>query len=197
MGLLTNFRATLLSALSAPLELTARLVPLEINPPTCSARVIAAYPHDSAAFTQGLCWDADTGTLLESTGLYGGSSVRRVELRSGRVLQREALPQTQFGEGLTLHNGRCVQLLWHGGKGLVRDPHTFKVQQQFELPAGCDEGWGLTHDGGEQLFLSDGSAAGREHPGCVTPQLPWPLGADSLTLDYAAPRHELEPLQAQ
>ena len=158
MGPLTNFRATLLSILSAPLELTARLVPLELNPPTCTARVIATYPHDSAAFTQGLCWDSGTGTMLESTGMYGRSSVRRVDLRSGRVLQREALPGTQFGEGLTLHDGRCVQLLWHGGKGLVRDPRTFKVQQQFELPAGCSEGWGLTHDGGEQLFLSDGSA---------------------------------------
>jgi glutamine cyclotransferase len=52
-----------------------------------------------------------------------------------------------------------VQLLWHGGKGLVRDAKTFKVQQQFELPEGCDQGWGLTHDGGEQLFLSDGAAA--------------------------------------
>jgi len=158
MGLLTNFRTTLLSVLAAPLELSARLVPLELNPPTCSARVIATYPHDSGAFTQGLCWDAGTGTLLESTGMYGRSSVRRVELRSGRVLQSEALPQTQFGEGLTLHDGRCVQLLWHGGKGLVRDAKTFKVQQQFELPEGCDQGWGLTHDGGEQLFLSDGSA---------------------------------------
>ena len=59
-----------------------------------------------------------------------------------------------------LHDGRCVQLLWHGGKGLVRDPKTFKVQHQFELPEGCDQGWGLTHDGGEQLFLSDGAAAG-------------------------------------
>ena len=62
---------------------------------------------------------------------------RRVDPRSGRVLQSEAMPRTQFGEGLTLHDGRCVQLLWHGGKGLVRDPKTFKVQHQFELPEGC------------------------------------------------------------
>ena len=160
MGLLTNLRTTLLSALAAPLELSARLAPLEPNPPTFSARVIATYPHDSGAFTQGLCWDAATGTMLESTGMYGRSSVRRVDPRSGRVLQSEAMPRTQFGEGLTLHDGRCVQMLWHGGKGLVRDPKTFKVQHQFELPEGCDQDWGLTHDGGEQLFLSDGAAAG-------------------------------------
>ena len=172
MGLLTNLRTTLLSALAAPLELSARLAPLEPNPPTFSARVIATYPHDSGAFTQGLCWDAATGTMLESTGMYGRSSVRRVDPRSGRVLQSEAMPRTQFGEGLTLHDGRCVQLLWHGGKGLVRDPKTFKVQHQFELPEGCDQGWGLTHDGGEQLFLSDGAAACTTAPAVLLARLP-------------------------
>ena len=75
-------------------------------------------------------------------------------------------------EGLTLHDGRCVQLLWHGGKGLVRDPKTFKVQHQFELPEGCDQGWGLTHDGGEQLFLSDGAAACTTAPAVLLARLP-------------------------
>ena len=172
MGLLTNLRTTILSALAAPLELSARLAPLEPNPPTFSARVIANYPHDSGAFTQGLCWDAGTGTMLESTGMYGRSSVRRVDPRSGRVLQSEAMPRTQFGEGLTLHDGRCVQLLWHGGKGLVRDPKTFKVQHQFELPEGCDQGWGLTHDGGEQLFLSECAAACQTAPAVLLARLP-------------------------
>ena len=71
-----------------------------------------------------------------------------------------------------LHDGRCVQLLWHGGKGLVRDPKTFKVQHQFELPEGCDQGWGLTHDGGEQLFLSDGAAACTTAPAVLLARLP-------------------------
>ena len=147
-----NFGVKLISALSVSRPTTTE------RPPTYTTRVLDSFPHDPAAFTQGLCFDAASGTLLESTGLYGGSSVRRVELRSGRVLQRQALPRDQFGEGLTLHRGRCVQLLWHGGKGLVRDPSTFAVRQQFDLPEGCKQGWGLTHDEGDELYLSDGSA---------------------------------------
>ena len=145
-GLLANFGAKLISALS-----------ITADPPTHTMRVLNTFPHDGSAFTQGLCFDTASGTLLESTGLYGGSSVRRVELHNGRVLQLESLPRNQFGEGLTLHRGRCVQLLWHGGKGLVRDPSTFAVRHQFDLPAGVDQGWGLTHDNGDELFLSDGS----------------------------------------
>ena len=57
-----------------------------------------------------------------------------------------------------LHAGRCMQLLWREGQGLVRDPRTFELQATFPLPAGCAEGWGLTHDGGQQLFLSDGTS---------------------------------------
>ena len=147
---LGNLRTAIFAALS-----TSK-VPTE-EPPTVGFRLRNAYPHDSGAFTQGLYYDSSSDTLVESTGLYGESSVRRVKLDNGRVLQHEPLPNEWFGEGLTVHRGKCVQLLWKEGKGLVRDPETFELRSTFNLPRGCSEGWGLTHDGGDELYLSDGS----------------------------------------
>ena len=147
---LANLRSAIFAALS-----TSK-VPTE-EPPTVGFRLRNAYPHASGAFTQGLYYDSSSDTLIESTGLYGESSVRRVKLDNGRVLQHEPLPREWFGEGLTVHRGKCVQLLWKEGKGLVRDPETFELRSTFSLPRGCSEGWGLTHDGGDELYLSDGS----------------------------------------
>jgi len=87
--------------------------------------VAARYPHDSAAYTQGLFW-ADS-VLFESTGKYGHSEVRRVDLTSGRVLARHALAPDRFGEGLALVGGRLYQLTWKEGVAYVYDPDgTFK-----------------------------------------------------------------------
>ncbi len=119
---------------------------------TYTYAVINAYPHDPAAFTQGLVY-AD-GVLYESTGLYGRSSLRRVALETGEVLQRRDLPPEYFGEGLALFDGRLIQLTWQNNTGFVYDARSFEQLHVWEYPA---EGWGLTHDG-THLIMSDGSA---------------------------------------
>jgi glutamine cyclotransferase len=114
--------------------------------------VVNAFPHDSAAFTQGLVFH--DGALLESTGLERLSTLRRVELQSGKVLQKVDVPPYFFAEGLTLFGGKLYQLTWKGEKGFIYDPQTFQKTGEFTYEG---EGWGLTHDG-ESLILSDGSA---------------------------------------
>ena len=125
------------------------------SPPTAiqyGYRVVASYPHDPSAFTQGLLFS--NGTLFESTGGYGESSVRVVQLESGRVLRQRRLPANRFGEGLALAGERLVQLTWRAGVGYVRDATTLSPLAQFRY---AGEGWGLAfHDG--HLVMSDGSA---------------------------------------
>ena len=115
-------------------------------------RVVNVYPHDRGAFTQGLLFDR--GMLLESTGGYGGSTLRRVELHSGRVVEERRLPSHLFGEGLARAGDVLVQLTWRAGRALLYDPETFALEGSFEY---AGEGWGLTFDG-EFLVMSDGSA---------------------------------------
>jgi len=123
--------------------------------PTYGYRVIATYPHDPQAFTQGLVFypGGTEGQFYEGTGLWGRSSLRRVDLATGQVLQKRPLDSRYFGEGVTLWGDRLVQLTWQSQIGFVYDRATFRPLQQFSYPM---EGWGLTHDG-ERLILSDGS----------------------------------------
>lgn len=116
-------------------------------------RVLASYPHDPLAFTQGLVL-AD-GVLYEGTGLHGRSSLRRVDLESGKTEQMHELPDFFFGEGITVHDGRIIQLTWQSKVGFVYDRETFKLLRVFTYPL---EGWGITSDGRE-LIASDGSAS--------------------------------------
>jgi len=115
-------------------------------------RVVAAYPHDANAFTQGLAIEG--GRLFEGTGQYGASSIRRVDLASGRVEKQRALDSRYFGEGIAILGGRLYQLTWQEGVAIVYDLESFEVQRTFRYTG---EGWGLTHDGA-QLIMSDGSA---------------------------------------
>ena len=115
--------------------------------------MVRAYPHDREAFTQGLAFD-DQGTLYESTGQRGQSSLRRVEPTSGAVLQRHALPPSLFGEGITVFGDRIIQLTWQAGRAFVYDKDSFSVLREFIYRT---EGWGLTHDG-QRLIMSDGTA---------------------------------------
>ena len=115
-------------------------------------RVVASWPHDASAFTQGLVMA--NGVLYESTGLYGRSTLRRVDLETGQVLQRRALPARLFGEGLTVWQGELVQLTWRAGRALRYDRQTFAPLGELAVPG---EGWGLTQDG-ESWIVSDGSA---------------------------------------
>jgi glutaminyl-peptide cyclotransferase len=114
-------------------------------------QIVHAYPHDADAFTQGLVYV--DGFLYESTGRNGKSSIRKVDLTTGRVLQHYELANKYFGEGLTSWDGELVQLTWKDQLGFVYDRSTFAWKRSFQYEG---EGWGLTHDG-KQLILSDGT----------------------------------------
>jgi glutaminyl-peptide cyclotransferase len=114
-------------------------------------RVLAEYPHDRSAFTQGLEWH--DGRLYESTGLAGRSTVRRVELETGGVEQRVELPVEIFAEGLTRVEHRLIQLSWHNGRAIVWDLSSLQPVSEFRYTG---QGWGLCHDG-RRLIMSDGS----------------------------------------
>ncbi len=114
-------------------------------------KVVKTYPHDKHAFCQGLAFDGKT--LFESTGKYGRSSVRRVNLKTGKVEKQLRLDHRLFGEGLTLFKGKVFQLTWKKGLAYVYDAKTLKPLRTFRYRG---EGWGLTHDGAH-LIISDGS----------------------------------------
>lgn len=138
----------LLSPVPAAAQATAASEPV----PVYGFEVVRVYPHDPEAFTQGLVFR--NGELLESTGRYP-STVRRVRLEDGVVLQQRELDEEYFGEGLTALGDRVLTLTWKGGKGFIWDPETLEPEGQF---AYAGEGWGLTHDA-TRLILSDGTAA--------------------------------------
>lgn len=114
--------------------------------------IIASYPHDAQAFTQGLLY-AD-GVLYESIGRRGQSALRRVDIESGTVLAEQRLDDKYFGEGLALVGETLVQLTWQAGTGLVYDRDSLKPLEKFSY---AGEGWGLTYDG-KRLIMSDGTA---------------------------------------
>ena len=113
--------------------------------------VVHTYPHDRQAFTQGLLYL--DGALYESTGLNGHSSLRKVDLQTGKVLQKADVPVQYFAEGLAALDGKLYQLTWQDKTAFVYDLKTFKLETNFSYPY---EGWGLTTDG-RQLILSDGT----------------------------------------
>jgi glutamine cyclotransferase len=119
---------------------------------TFTYEVVKAYPHDKEAFTQGLVFHQ--GALYESTGLNGSSSLRRVELETGKVLKKIEVPSRFFAEGLTLFNGRLYQLTWQTQRGFVYDLDSFDKLREFSY---AGEGWGLTRDA-NSLIMSDGSS---------------------------------------
>jgi glutamine cyclotransferase len=114
--------------------------------------VVRRFPHDTSAYTQGLLYAG--GVLFESTGLYGQSQVRRVELATGRVLTAVSLPADHFGEGLALLGSRLYQLTWKEQVGYVYDAATLARVDSFTYHG---QGWGLTTDG-SSLIMSDGTA---------------------------------------
>jgi glutaminyl-peptide cyclotransferase len=133
--------ASPVSTARAPERLTERL----------TVRVRARHPHDPEAFTQGLLWHE--GKLYESTGLYGRSSLRRVDLESGRVEAQAPLPRQVFGEGLALAGDELVQLSWQEGRALRWSPGALALTGEWRYEG---EGWGLAFDG-RRFVQSDGS----------------------------------------
>ena len=115
-------------------------------------KIVRTYPHDTNAFTEGLVFD--NGVLYESTGEYGFSSLRRVNLDTGNVQQSVLLSPSVFGEGLTVVNGSLVQLTWQNNSGFIYDKETFGLLSNFSYSS---EGWGLTFNGND-LIMSDGTS---------------------------------------
>jgi glutamine cyclotransferase/peroxiredoxin len=120
--------------------------------PVFTYSVRNAYPHDRTAFTEGLV--VDGSALYESTGLNGQSTLRRVDLASGKVLHSQPLSSEYFGEGITVWNDHIIQLTWQTHVGFVYDKTSFELLKTFNYPT---EGWGLTHDD-QRLIMSDGTA---------------------------------------
>jgi glutamine cyclotransferase len=131
--------------------LLAVAAPAWAQPAALGVEVLASYPHDARAFTQGL--ELHQGALYESTGLFGRSSLRLVELSSGRVLRQKDLPAELFGEGLAWARGELVQLTWQNQRALRWDPASFAPRGEWRYDG---EGWGLCFDG-THLVQSDGS----------------------------------------
>ncbi len=121
------------------------------NPDFYGYKIVNTFAHDPNAFTQGLVWD--NGYLYEGTGLAGRSTLRKVELESGKVVQSINLPVKYFGEGITIFNDKIIQLTYLSKVGFVYDKSTFKLLREFTYP---NEGWGITHDG-KRLIMSDGT----------------------------------------
>ena len=117
-----------------------------------SYRIVNTYPHDPEAFTQGLVFADDI--LYEGTGLRGQSSLRKVDLVSGNILQIRNLPPRYFGEGITVFGNKVIQLTWQAKIGFVYDKKTFQLLGGFNYPT---DGWGITHDG-NRLIMSDGTS---------------------------------------
>jgi glutamine cyclotransferase len=135
----------------ATLVLSGASAHAKVSAPVESYKIVHEYPHDHEAFTQGLIY-LDR-SLYESTGLEGHSSIRRVDLETGRVLQKREIPRPYFAEGLTSWRGQLIQLTWLSNVGFVYDLLTLNPKDQFHY---AWQGWGLTHDR-KQLIASDGS----------------------------------------
>jgi glutamine cyclotransferase len=119
--------------------------------PTFGYEIVHVWPHDPDAFTQGLIFQ--DGKLLESTGEVGQSSLRRVEVETGKILQKVDVPEPYFAEGITVLKGKIYQLTWQHQLGFIYDAWTFQKIGEFHYQG---EGWGLTNDG-QSLILGDGT----------------------------------------
>ena len=114
-------------------------------------KVINTFAHDRKAFTQGLVFE--NGILYEGTGLYGRSELRKIDLRTGNILQTRKLPPEFFGEGITIYGNSIIQLTFRSNVGFVYDKNSLELLQEFNYPT---EGWGITHNG-RYLIMSDGT----------------------------------------
>jgi glutamine cyclotransferase len=141
-----------LTALAAALVIALGGVTAAIAAPVYGYKVVKSYPHDPGAFTEGLFLQG--GFLYESTGLEGRSSIRKVDLQTGKVILQRDIPATYFGEGIIAWNGKLIELTWQNQIGFIYDLSTFKPVGAFRY---AGEGWALTHDG-KRIIMSDGTS---------------------------------------
>ncbi|MCD6062583.1 MAG: glutaminyl-peptide cyclotransferase [Flavipsychrobacter sp.] len=120
--------------------------------PMISYTLVKEYPHDPAAFTEGL--EYIDGHLYESVGRYGQSDLRKTDLVSGKIIQQQKMDNRYFGEGITVLNGKIYQLTYQEKTGFIYDQKTFKQLGTF--PISTAEGWGMTNDG-SSIIYGDGS----------------------------------------
>ncbi len=125
----------------------------EKPPEIYTYELINEFPHDKNAFTQGL--EYHNGFLYESTGQKGESSLRKVELKTGKILQKITLDKQYFGEGMTIFNNKIYFLTWQGNKGFVFDLETFEKEKEFNYNQ-SKQGWGLSHTS-DKLIKTDGT----------------------------------------
>ena len=151
MKSLARSAMSLLACLLAAGSACARPAPPPRPAPVQTARVVATFPHDRDAFTEGLFFQ--DGSLFESTGYEGRSWMRRSRLETGEVLQERRLDPRYFGEGIVAWRDRLLQLTWQGHIGFVYDLKSFAAKGAFSYPG---EGWALTHDG-RRIIMSDGT----------------------------------------
>lgn len=142
LALLAGCGSLTLFGIGAGEQVPAQLIP----------QVLAVFPHDTASYTEGLVWH--DGSLYESAGLYGQSSLRKVDPQTGKVLLRTDDPAKTYGEGLALDGNTLVQLTWREGTALLYDLNTFAPAGAFSY---AGEGWGLCFDG-QRFYMTDGSA---------------------------------------
>ena len=139
------------TATSVQAQANAQATPSPQDIPVYSYDIVETYPHDTKAYTQGLVFR--DGMFYESTGQYGESTLRKVELKKGKVKKKIDVPGQYFAEGMTIFNNKIYQLTWQQRKGFIYDLKDFKLEGEFNYDS---EGWGLTNDG-QFLILSDGS----------------------------------------
>jgi glutamine cyclotransferase len=146
-------RISLLTVLAIVAVAFEALPSSQTSTPLYRYTVVNSFPHDPGAFTQGLIFR--DGALFESTGYHGTSSLRKVKLETGEVLQRYDVDARYFAEGMTDWGNRLIQLTYTTNLGFVYDLSSFALQKTFTYPG---QGWGLTHDT-RRLIMSDGTAA--------------------------------------
>jgi glutamine cyclotransferase len=120
--------------------------------PVYTYEIVNMFPHDAEAFTEGLVFE--NGILYEGTGLYGDSSIRKVDLETGKVLQMVRMPGQYYGEGITIYKDSIIQLTLDSEKGFIYDKNTLELLREFPY---AGEGWGITHDEAH-LIMSDGTS---------------------------------------
>jgi glutamine cyclotransferase len=152
--------------------------------PIYTYEIVHTYPHDASAFTEGLLYL--NGFLYESTGLEEHSSIRKVRLETGEILQKVAIPSQYFGEGIVDWRGTLISLTWRSHVGFIFNLQNFKLQSQFHYGG---EGWALTRDD-KRIIMSDGTSELR----FLNPETLSEIGRVAVTLE-GKPVHNVNELE--